>query len=99
MSSCDISYDFSIRYRTADINGDGYQDLVCKMKTEVGTVQILINTPNGYFTERSVKYTFQFCADGKEKNFFVHDINQDETADLICQTNPGQRYIFLSRCF
>ena len=93
------NYSFYSFLRVRDINGDGYDDLICKSSTVTGETTIVQNKPGKYFTDQSVRNEFRFCANGGLKNFYVEDINNDGLSDLICQTNVGKRFVFLSRCF
>jgi len=81
----------------ADINGDGYDDVICKQSGLFGKTYILQNDKDKIFG-LGVSYKFIFCLNGSNKNFYMGDFNKDGKYDLLCQTNIGTRQINISYC-
>jgi len=81
----------------SDVNGDEYDDLICKDTNLYGLTYVSLNQPYQYFKNGN-KYKFHFCLNGGKKNFFVGDFNGDEKIDLLCQTGIGTRQISVSHC-
>ena len=77
----------------ADVNGDGYADLLCDATN--GYHHVLLSDGNGGFIGGSIVANENFC-EGPSTTIWA-DVNGDGKADMTCHNHDGRHEVWLSQ--